>query len=261
MADRKMSEFEELTASGVADTDFLSVIDTSAGATAAGNKKISLASLKSFLQTNLIPWITGDKWVTESRIGDGAVSLRALSGQVLEKLQEAGIKGLWSAASGSFPSGAVAGDQYIVTVAGTVGGQAFSVGDTLLALVNSPSTSVYAANWLKVTRFVIERGSNANGDYVKFSDGTMICQSPFLVSTGVTTAVGSTFYSDAITWTFPAPFLTGSPPVVKPGNCNDARCWEVIAGVTVAQASVRIMAPLSIATAVQGRASAEGRWF
>lgn len=52
------------------------------------------------------------------------------------------------------------------------------------------------------TGAVIERGSNANGEYVRFADGTQICTrvSLSLVSTGGTT------------WTFPAAF--SSSPVV-----------------------------------------------
>ncbi|WP_291209032.1 hypothetical protein [Hyphomonas sp.] len=67
------------------------------------------------------------------------------------------LRGAWDASSGIFPStggggtaGAViAGDSWIVEVAGTVGGVAFSVDDRLIALADAPSTTVYAANWLK----------------------------------------------------------------------------------------------------------------
>lgn len=111
----------------------------------------------------------------------------------------------------------------------------------------------------------IERGSNANGEYTKFADGTMICYSPWLTSTGVTTAVGSTFYSTTITWTYPAAFAAVGPasgvPVVNPGQCNDARCWAVVAGPTITGGQMRIMAPLSIATGVLCRATAIGRWY
>lgn len=42
-----------------------------------------------------------------------------------------------------------------------------------------------------------ERGSNANGEYVKFPDGTQICTFSLTSST-----------SGAVTWTYPASFLT-----------------------------------------------------
>jgi len=66
----------------------------------------------------------------------------------------------WDASSGSFPVGSTPvvgtkkGDYWYVSVAGTVDGVSFNVGDMLIATVNSASTSVFAANWtsLEVNR-------------------------------------------------------------------------------------------------------------
>jgi hypothetical protein len=64
----------------------------------------------------------------------------------------------WDASSGAFPaarpdaSAVQAGDLFRVSVAGTVGGVSFVVGDYLSALVNSPSTTTYAGNWIKEAR-------------------------------------------------------------------------------------------------------------
>lgn len=62
------------------------------------------------------------------------------------------FKGSFDASSGSFPGGGVAqtGWFYKVSVAGTVNGQAFDVGDDLYAIVNNASTATYAANWLLI---------------------------------------------------------------------------------------------------------------
>jgi microcystin-dependent protein len=62
------------------------------------------------------------------------------------------FKGEWDASVGTFPgAGAVkVGWFYKVSVAGTVGGKFFSVGDDVFAVVDNPSTTVYAANWLKI---------------------------------------------------------------------------------------------------------------
>ena len=61
------------------------------------------------------------------------------------------FQGAWDASGGSFPgSGAsVKGQAWAATVAGTVGGIAFAVGDLVIALVNSASTSTYATNWIR----------------------------------------------------------------------------------------------------------------
>lgn len=61
------------------------------------------------------------------------------------------LRGSWDASAGTFPGGgtAQAGDSYIVSVAGTVGGVAFSVGDRAIAILDNASTTVFAANWFK----------------------------------------------------------------------------------------------------------------
>ncbi|HPD93242.1 MAG TPA: DUF2793 domain-containing protein [Pararhodobacter sp.] len=60
------------------------------------------------------------------------------------------------------------------------------------------------------TGAIIERGSNANGEYVRFADGTQICQFR-QVGVAITTAsVGGLYRSAAIAWTFPAAFVLGS---------------------------------------------------
>lgn len=62
------------------------------------------------------------------------------------------FKGAWDASAGTFPGGGVAqtGWFYKVSVAGTVNGQAFTVGDDVFAIVNNASTATYAGNWLVV---------------------------------------------------------------------------------------------------------------
>jgi hypothetical protein len=59
------------------------------------------------------------------------------------------------------------------------------------------------------TGAVIERGSNSNGHYVRFADGTQICSTD-ITGVDVTTAVGGLFSSGALVWNFPAAFSDGS---------------------------------------------------
>ena len=58
-------------------------------------------------------------------------------------------KGDWDASSGSFPSSADTGFFYYVSVAGTVDSVSFAIGDNIVAVTDSASTSTYAANWSK----------------------------------------------------------------------------------------------------------------
>ncbi|MDD3814440.1 MAG: hypothetical protein PHZ02_07315 [Desulfocapsaceae bacterium] len=51
-----------------------------------------------------------------------------------------------------------------------------------------------------------EQGSNANGDYVRFADGTQICTVTKTMATKCTTATGALYKNTLETWTFPAAF-------------------------------------------------------
>ena len=53
-------------------------------------------------------------------------------------------------------------------------------------------------------------GSNANGKYVKFADGTMICIASALSPINTTVAQGNLFATPIQTWTFPATFYDNS---------------------------------------------------
>jgi len=64
--------------------------------------------------------------------------------------------GVWDASAGTFPAATNQGDWFNVTVAGTVDSQPFVIGDTLIALVDSPSTTVYAVNWTTVPHIGID---------------------------------------------------------------------------------------------------------
>ena len=55
------------------------------------------------------------------------------------------------------------------------------------------------------SRYIAERGSNANGEYVRFSDGTQICWVTKSFS-NISTPNGNVFISSNIPWTFPAAF-------------------------------------------------------
>lgn len=80
-----------------------------------------------------------------------AVDLDAIEARVNGLDAAIVLKGGWSAAGGTFPGTgtAQAGESWIVSVAGTVGGIDFAVNDRIIALADNASTTVYATNWLK----------------------------------------------------------------------------------------------------------------
>lgn len=60
-------------------------------------------------------------------------------------------KGDWDASAGTFPGAGAAqiGWFYNVSVAGTVDGVEFTIGDSIIAKVDNASTTTYAGNWVK----------------------------------------------------------------------------------------------------------------
>lgn len=81
-----------------------------------------------------------------------AVDLDAIESRVNDLDAAVVLKGAWDASSGTFPGAGVAqaGWSYIVSVAGTVDGVAFAVGDRIVCILDNGSTTTYASNWLKL---------------------------------------------------------------------------------------------------------------
>lgn len=111
------------------------------------------------------------------------------------------------------------------------------------------------------TGAVIESGSNANGLWTKWADGTMICRTPTagLVS-GAASASGALFgTTTAVTWTYPQAFA--AVPVVN-GSFDAVPniSWLIADSVTANTAALR---GASSATFTSGTmfAQATGRWF
>lgn len=75
---------------------------------------------------------------------------------------------------------------------------------------------------------IIETGSNANGAYIKFSDGTMICRIRRTVTDqAINTAYGNNFLGYR-TWTFPMPFVSLNDIAITIGEAK----WGTGAGWT-----------------------------
>lgn len=106
---------------------------------------------------------------------------------------------------------------------------------------------------------VIERGSNANGDFVRFADGTQVCTvTPGAV--GCTTATGALFASASADWDFPVAFAAGTTPALSGSGGGTAR-FVGFDAPSETQASYQVMAAASDATALSPTLMAVGRWF
>ena len=107
------------------------------------------------------------------------------------------------------------------------------------------------------TGALIERGSNANGEYVKFADGTLICFGEGAAQ-AVDTASGGLFRTaGSSSWTYPAAFV--SVPV---GICNPRSSvrWGAL-GTGITSATYIQVSATTSATAVASGLAAIGRWF
>lgn len=106
---------------------------------------------------------------------------------------------------------------------------------------------------------VIERGSNANGDYVRFADGTQICATA-LDPVGCTSTEGALFASPNVDWTFPIAFASGTIPAIS-GNGGATDRFLGCDTPTDTQAVVKVLSATSDANALSASVTAIGRWF
>ena len=107
------------------------------------------------------------------------------------------------------------------------------------------------------TGAVIERGTAASGEFVRFADGTQICTSAGVTVPNASTGSGALFRSATVAWTFPRAFAVA--PTVS-GSVQDGECWlaaEVPSGTAV---SLRAVSSVTKAAALTLRAMAVGRW-
>jgi hypothetical protein len=99
------------------------------------------------------------------------------------------------------------------------------------------------------TGAVIERGSSANGDYVRLADGTQICVH------GLTASA-----SAAVTWTFPAVFV-GSPRVIGLAEATVLSCVMADAAPSAVSVTLSARGGNDARRADPIRVTATGRWF
>lgn len=109
-------------------------------------------------------------------------------------------------------------------------------------------------------------GSNGNGQYRMFADGTMICWQTFpaiSTLTGTETVQGLSVYHNTTTWTFPSAFMAGTVPVVHLSQGQEAVTINtgITRAVTNVSASLQSSSLTSPASwAMTKRAIAIGRW-
>lgn len=127
----------------------------------------------------------------------------------------------------------------------------FGPGNLLGAVAQSGGTPTGA---------VIERGENANGDFVRFADGTQICYSP-VFSGDATTARGAAYqWAANQEWTYPVAFSGQGAVYVVPASSNNTQVFGVAAGVGLTDCDVNVVS-LSSLSGRSCRFIAHGVWF
>lgn len=120
-------------------------------------------------------------------------------------------------------------------------------------------------SWYKVAsaanNSLIEYGSNANGSYTKFPDGTMICRINLYTASAINIQSGSVYVSHNTTWTFPHIF-NGVPEISHSVKEGDSSCWVGHAGPPTVSTTTYFRAFRGATTAAPVKVSviAVGRW-
>lgn len=109
------------------------------------------------------------------------------------------------------------------------------------------------------TGAVLERGTNANGDFLRLACGTQLCWRSGLTVANAATALGALWRSPDAVWTFPATFAAA--PVVLPQTAGDPEIWAGCGAVSATSAALRVLSALSKGGALGLTALAIGRWF
>lgn len=111
------------------------------------------------------------------------------------------------------------------------------------------------------TGAIIETGSNANGRYIKYADGTMICHGLFSLGTcAVTTTTGSSFYTASTnTLTYAAGFIAA--PTVTANCQNASTIWVTRIIPSTSTADIRLVSSTSTSTSISVLYTAIGRWY
>lgn len=82
------------------------------------------------------------------------------------------------------------------------------------------------------TGAIIERGSNANGGYVKFADGTMVCRHTVTTNIAIDVANLGGFRSGGTTWTFPSAFSSNAQCTATPTTSGASIGGSIGTGIT-----------------------------
>lgn len=108
---------------------------------------------------------------------------------------------------------------------------------------------------------IIESGSNSNGAYVKFADGTMICWSQNTAATVSSGAFGALYVGVVGTLIFPASFVGSVPRCAPAGRYggSGSLAWAAVNSPTLTGVTMNVIGTNSASTCIADYI-AIGRW-
>jgi hypothetical protein len=116
-----------------------------------------------------------------------------------------------------------------------------------------------SSDWQEITG-LLEYDTNSNGEYWKYADGTLVCTYTDSTTYTTSTASGSLFVSDLVSFTFPFSFIS-VPKITTSGTCNGSAGF--MRDITTASASgtgsLRLINTTSSNTGQMGY-TARGKW-
>ncbi|WP_240500675.1 hypothetical protein [Pseudomonas putida] len=199
-------------------------------------------------------------------VSGGAYGLAPMQGYVKESADRLrAIVDQWGSTLAGL--GSVSTENVVPIAKGGTGGTTAALARTGLGLKSSAVADIVGTVSMVNSvpaGAIIERGSNANGEYVKLADGTMICWLNISVTDqAIDSLYTASIYTGTRTWFFPAYF--SAPPVVTPGafRWGGAANWSSPASAaTTSSVSLRGFDAVARAagSSVQISATAIGRW-
>ncbi len=110
------------------------------------------------------------------------------------------------------------------------------------------------------TGAIVETGSNSNGSYTRWADGTQLCSLSFNRTLSISSGHMGGFRSSGTTWTYPAAFSQN--PVVTASVQSLSAVSAIVSASTTSAATIVVTAVTSQASASRDFAAiATGRWF
>lgn len=215
-------------------------------------------------------------------VKDSADALRALVNQFGTKLAALGTTGNYdtlpvskggtggndqATARNGLGLGAVATEGVVPVAKGGTGSTtpagartALQLGSAALAAVLGTVAQVGGVP----TGAIVETGSNVNGTYIRWADGTQICHKRLSLNTAVANPVGNVFYSGGIAQTGHAVSFVGIPTTLYSMEDPSGISWITGGGSSgsTLNAVMYIVTPTAVATrGYVATVIAIGRWF